>query len=72
LIALREDRHLAQPVALEQQLAAASIVQHIDDDEINSVFRKKLFRSEATASPGLGEVNVSVRRDVHGVPFVTR
>jgi hypothetical protein len=36
-------------------LAALRIVQDIDGDEINFFARKKLFRPETAASPGLGK-----------------
>jgi hypothetical protein len=65
LVALREDGHLAQPVLVEQELTAAGVVKDVDDLDVDSVFRKKLFRSEAAASPRLGEVQVLIRGDFH-------
>ena len=50
-----------------QLFAAARIVLYIDDEEIDLVFRKKLFRSEAAASPGLGEKDELVCGEVHGI-----
>jgi hypothetical protein len=40
---------------LEQLLSSVRIVQYVQRDEANAFFRKKLFRSQATASTGLGE-----------------
>ena len=51
-LAFRDDRNVAQPEG-EQLLAAAGIVRHVDDDVVYLLFRKKLFRSEAAASPRL-------------------
>jgi hypothetical protein len=44
LVAFGHDRYFAQSILLEQQLAAAHIVQYVYDYEVNSVIRKKLFR----------------------------
>ena len=38
----------------EQLLAPANVVQDVNGDEIDALLRKKLFRSKAAASPGLG------------------
>ena len=54
LFALGDDRHVAH-AECQQVFAAARVVQHVDGDEVDVFFRKKLFRSEAAASPGLGE-----------------
>jgi hypothetical protein len=54
LFALGDDRDVAY-AELEQSFAALRIVQYINGDEINFFARKKLFRPETAASPGLGE-----------------
>ena len=54
LLALGDDRHIAHAVG-EQPFAAAGVIEDVDGDEVDLLFRKKLFRSEAAASPGLGE-----------------
>ena len=54
LLAERDDRDGSQPQS-KQLIAAASIVGHVDGYEIDAFFRKKLFRSEAATSSGLGE-----------------
>ena len=56
LVPARDDRHVAY-AELEQALAAAGVVQHVDRYKINFLFRKKLFRSKAAASPRLGEIH---------------
>jgi len=38
-----------------QLLTAAGIIVDIDMDVVDVIFRKKLFRFEAGASPGVGE-----------------
>jgi hypothetical protein len=40
---------------LQQAFTALRIVQYVDGDEIDFFARKKLFRPETAASPGLGE-----------------
>jgi hypothetical protein len=42
------------------------IVQYIERDEVNAFFRKKLFRSQATASTRLGEKNEFIAAVFHG------
>jgi hypothetical protein len=54
LVAFGNDRHITH-AEREQPLASAAVIQHVDHDEIDAFFRKKLFRSEAAASPRLGE-----------------
>jgi hypothetical protein len=54
LAASREHRHGAH-TELEQLLFARGIVHYVNRDEVNALFRKKLFRSQATASTRLGE-----------------
>ena len=54
LIAARQHRHGAN-AEFAQPLQCRWIVQNIERDEVDAFFRKKLFRSQATASTGLGE-----------------
>lgn len=54
LLTFGHDRHIAH-AEREQLFTPARVVQYVDRDEIDAFFRKKLFRSEAAASPGLGE-----------------
>jgi hypothetical protein len=49
-----EHRYRLSP-ELTEPISPGLIIQHIDRDEVDAFFRKKLFRSKATASPGLGE-----------------
>jgi hypothetical protein len=56
VLALRDDRHVAE-AQREELLAPAGVIQHVDHVVIDAFFRKKLFRSEAAASPRLGEEN---------------
>jgi hypothetical protein len=65
LIAARDYRHVAHAVR-EKLLAAAGVVKDVDGDEVDAFFRKKLFRSEAAASPGLGKEHELVGGNVHG------
>ena len=53
-IALGHDRDVAH-TQCQQPLAATRVVQNVNDFVINLLFRKKLFRSEAGASPRLQE-----------------
>ena len=46
-------------------VAATRLILYIDDEEIDVVFRKKLFRAEAAASPGLGEKHELIGRKAH-------
>jgi len=54
LLTFGDNRHIAHAEG-EQFFAPARVVQYVDRDEIDAFFRKKLFRSEAAASPRLGE-----------------
>src|SRR3974390_2701989 len=54
LIAFGNDRYITH-AEREQLFASAAVVQHVDRDELDVSFRKKLFRSEAAASPWLGK-----------------
>jgi CRP-like cAMP-binding protein len=64
-LSLGDDGDVAHAVG-EQPLAAAGVIEDVDGDEVDLLFRKKLFRSEAAASPGLGEQDELLGRDVHG------
>jgi hypothetical protein len=66
-IAFRYDRHVAHP-ELEQLGAASGVIQHVNGDEIDVFARKKLFRPQAAASPGLREQDELLGRDVHRGP----
>ncbi len=46
---------------LQQAFATLWIVQYVDGNKINFFARKKLFRPEAAASPGLGEQDELIR-----------
>ena len=54
LVAFCQHRHGlgAQP---EQPLSSCRVVQNVKRKEVDAFFRKKLFRSKAAASAGLGE-----------------
>jgi hypothetical protein len=41
----------------QELLLARRIVQHVDGNEVDALFRKKLFRSKAAASTRLGKQN---------------
>jgi hypothetical protein len=64
LFALGHYRNIAHS-ELEQPLAALRIVEYIYCNEVNAFFRKKLFRSEAAASAGLGEEDKTVSDGIH-------
>ena len=49
----------------KQLLSPRGIVQNIEGGKVNAFFRKKLFRSKATASTGLGEQNEFFVCDFH-------
>ena len=54
ILALRHHRHVTH--AQRQQLfAPAGVIRNVDDFVVYLLFRKKLFRSEAAASPRLEE-----------------
>ena len=63
-IALRQHRYGAR-AEFEQPLSSRRIVQYINRGEVNAFFRKKLFRSQATASTGLGEQDECVADAFH-------
>src|SRR5690606_38488070 len=65
LIAFCEHGHFTQPELLEEKLAAAGVVEYVDDVEVYAAFRKKLFRSEAATSSRLGEVGVAIGGQFH-------
>jgi hypothetical protein len=48
-----------------QLFAAAGIIEDVDGDEVDTFFRKKLFRAEAAASAGLREQYELVGAGVH-------
>jgi hypothetical protein len=64
LLAFRQHRYraCAEP---EQLLFSSRIVQHVQDDEAEAFLRKKLFRSQATASTRLGEKDEFVPGGFH-------
>jgi hypothetical protein len=64
LIAARDDRHVPHPQGKEP-FPSLRVVLNIDCDEIDAFLRKKLFRFEAAASPGLGEESELVGHSVH-------
>lgn len=68
LVAPGDHRHRAHP-EFEQLIAPSRVVEHVHRDKVNAIFRKKLFRPEAAASPGLGKEHELVRD--HGL-FVLR
>jgi hypothetical protein len=65
LAASREYRHGAD-AELEQLLFARGIVDYVNRDEVNALFRKKLFRPKATASTRLSEQDEFVGDVFHG------
>ena len=65
LIASREHRHGAH-AEFEQLLLSGRVVHYVNRDEVNALFRKKLFRSQATASTRLGEQDKFVSGVFHG------
>jgi hypothetical protein len=64
LITFREHRHSTRP-EMEKPVSCREVVQDIDCEEANAFFRKKLFRSQATASAGLGEKDEAVIDGLH-------
>ena len=64
LPASRHYRHVAY-AQREQPLTPLRVVLDVDRDEIDTFFRKKLFRFEAAASPGLGEQSECLDHRVH-------
>jgi hypothetical protein len=65
LIASREHRHGAH-AEFDQLLFSRRIVHHVNRDEVNALFRKKLFRPKATASTRLSEQDEFVGDVFHG------
>ena len=56
LITARQYRYGAN-TQFDQPFKCGWVVQYIQRDEVDAFVRKKLFRSQATASTGLGEKN---------------
>jgi hypothetical protein len=64
LIASGEHRHGTR-AKLEQPVFPGGIVLYVNRGKVDALFRKKLFRSEATASAGLCEQNEIVVDGFH-------
>src|SRR5512145_1093605 len=64
VLTLRDYRRVANTQG-EQLFKSAGIIQYVDHDVVYAPPRKKLFRPETTASPGLREENELVGR-AHG------
>ena len=64
LVAFRQHRHALRAKA-EQLLSSRGVVQNIEGGKVYAFFRKKLFRSKAAASTGLGEQDEFVVCDCH-------
>ena len=64
LITFREHRHGTRPET-EKPISSCEVVQDINCEEANAFFRKKLLRSQATASAGLGEQDEAVIGGLH-------
>ena len=64
--ALRYYRY-ATKSKFEQLFTSTRIVQNINDNVVNLLFRKKLFRSEAGTSPRLEKEDEFFDRCVHGI-----
>jgi hypothetical protein len=64
LLAACDDRH-GTHAKCHQLFAAAGIIEDVDGDEVDTFFRKKLFRSEAAASAGLRKEYELVGGGVH-------
>jgi hypothetical protein len=60
-----EHRHGAR-AEFQQLFSSRQAVQYVDGDEVNAFFRKKLFRSQATASPGLSKQDEIASECIHG------
>ena len=58
VLTAREHRDMAHAKSM-QPLASAGMVHHVDDLDIDVVMRKKLFRLQAAASPGLQEERIA-------------
>jgi len=65
LAAMRNHRDAAR-TEREQLLPSASVVQDVNGDEVDTLLRKKLFRPETAASPGLGVEDVLFGNGGHG------
>jgi hypothetical protein len=63
--AFREHRHRADAVLLYHVLARAGGIEDVDDGEVQTAFRKKLFRSKAATSSGLREIEILVVAKFH-------
>ena len=64
LAAFRQHRHALRAEA-EQLFPSRGVVQNIEGGKVYAFFRKKLFRSEAAASTGLGEQDEFVIGNFH-------
>jgi len=64
LIVFGEHRDSASP-EFEHLLSAGRIVQYVEGEEDDAFLRKKLFRSKATASAGLGEQDEFIADTFH-------
>jgi hypothetical protein len=64
LVSRGQHRHAARAEPHEL-LLARRIVQHVDGNEADALLRKKLFRSKATASAGLGKQNEMISGIFH-------
>jgi len=71
LFASGDYRHIAHAV-LEQALTTLRVVQYVDGNKINFFARKKLFRPETAASPGLGKEYELFGGGAHVRPFCRR
>ena len=66
VIAARQNRH-AVNAQMVQSLQRLGILRYIQSNEVDAFLRKKLFRSKATASTGLGEKKQSIGKVFHGL-----
>jgi hypothetical protein len=64
VLALRDDRHVAHAQG-QESFPPTGIIRNVDDDVVNLLARKKLFRPETTASPRLQEQDESFGWSVH-------
>ena len=69
--ALRYYRYAAKS-KFEQFFTSTRIVQNINDNVVNLLFRKKLFRSEAGTSPRLQKQDELFDGCVHGISPVSK
>ena len=64
---IASDYDVGQAISqLQQLLSPRGVARNIDNGELYLVIRKKLFRLEAAASPGLGEEEDLVSSGTHG------